>query len=262
MQFFENNINILIFGFTLSLIIFVILWLVQVIKKDAGWVDVGWSSSLALLVMLISFNSNGLILRRVIVTLFLLFWAIRLITYIIKDRILTDGEDSRYKNLRSYWGKSANRNFFIFFTSQSFFVILFSIPFIPIFNNVELFNLYDYFGILLWIIAITGECISDKQLSTFKNNPENRLKVCRVGLWNISRHPNYFFEWLQWIAFVFFSIGSENSYLSLIGPIFMYLFLIKITGVHWVEMQAIKKRGSEYIKYQSEVPMFFPKFKR
>ena len=41
----------------------------------------------------------------------------------------------------------------------------------------------------------------------------------------------------------------------------MYIFLIKLTGVHWVELQAVKKRGDAYRQYQKEVPMFFPKIK-
>ena len=42
----------------------------------------------------------------------------------------------------------------------------------------------------------------------------------------------------------------------------MYFFLIKVSGVYWVELQAIKKRGEVYKKYQQEVPMFFPKINR
>lgn len=262
MSLFQDNFNILLIGFIFSFLVFFILWLIQVIKKDAGWVDVGWSSSLSILVIVISIFADGLVLRRILVSSFLLFWAIRLITYIIKDRILSDEEDSRYKNLRNYWGEKANKKFFVFFTFQSFLVLLFAIPFLPIFNNSLPFNLFDIIGISIWLLAITGECLSDLQLYNFRNKPENKLKVCKVGFWNYSRHPNYFFEWLQWIAFVFFSFGSEYFYISFIGPIFMYLFLTKISGVYWVEMQAVKKRGAEYIKYQSEVPMFFPKLKR
>ena len=114
----------------------------------------------------------------------------------------------------------------------------------------------------MWLIAFIGEASADKQLRDFKKLPENKFKVCRVGFWGRSRHPNYFFEWLQWIAYAFLSIGSNEFYLSLIGPIFMYFFLIKVSGVYWVELQAVKKRGEVYKKYQQEVPMFFPKINR
>ena len=104
-----------------------------------------------------------------------------------------------------------------------------------------------------------GEWLSDYQLTKFRRNPLNKNKVCRNGLWQYSRHPNYFFEWLQWIAFVIFSYGAEGAWLSLVGPFFMYIFLMKITGIPHIERVSIEKRGEAYIEYQKEVPIFFPR---
>ena len=36
----------------------------------------------------------------------------------------------------------------------------------------------------------------------------------------------------------------------------MYIFLIKLTGVHWVELQAVKKRGDAYRQYQKKFLCF------
>ena len=261
MELLDLNLNILTIGFIFSFFIFVILLIVQIVKKDAGWVDVGWTSCLGLVVIALAIAGEGNIFRRVLVSSFLGFWSIRLVSYIIKDRLLKNHEDSRYENLRNHWGSKANKRFFLFFTLQSFLVILFSIPFLPIFNLEKPINIFDIFGILLWLIAISGEILADQQLSNFRNNPNNNLKVCRTGLWKYSRHPNFFFEWLQWVAFTFFCIGSEYYMISLVGPLFMYIFLMKISGIPWIEKQALKKRGAEYKKYQDEVPQFFPKLK-
>ena len=257
-----DNLSILLYGFIISYVSFVALWIVQVKSKDAGWVDIGWTLGLGSLVICLGITSEGLLTRRIIASLLIGIWAIRLASFIIKDRLFKEEEDSRYQNLRRYWGKKANFKFYFFFTFQSFLVILFSIPFLPVFYNPNPFGIIDLIGIILWLIAFIGEALADKQLRDFKKLPENKFKVCRVGFWERSRHPNYFFEWLQWIAYVFLSIGSNEFYLSLIGPIFMYFFLIKVSGVYWVELQAIKKRGEEYKKYQQEVPMFFPKINR
>ena len=262
MTLISDNLSVLLYGFIISYVSFVALWIVQVKSKDAGWVDIGWTLGLGSLVIYLGITSEGLLTRRIIASLLIGIWAIRLALFIIKDRLFKEEEDSRYQNLRRYWGKKANFKFYFFFTFQSFLVILFSIPFLPIFYNPNPFGIIDLIGIILWFIAFIGEATADKQLRDFKKLPENKFKVCRVGFWERSRHPNYFFEWLQWIAYVFLSIGSNEFYLSLIGPIFMYFFLIKVSGVYWVELQAIRKRGDLYKKYQQEVPMFFPKINR
>ena len=49
---------------------------------------------------------------------------------------------------------------------------------------------------MIWLIGIAGETVADQQLKKFKSNPVNKGQVCQNGLWNYSRHPNYFFEWL------------------------------------------------------------------
>ena len=63
-------------------------------------------------------------------------------------------------------------------------------------------GLGDAIGVLIAVVAIVGEAISDGQLSAFKRDPANKGKVCDTGLWALSRHPNYFFEWLHWLAYV------------------------------------------------------------
>jgi steroid 5-alpha reductase family enzyme len=52
----------------------------------------------------------------------------------------------------------------------------------------------DIIGWIMWSVGVSVEATADQQKLTFKNAPENRGKWCNVGLWNISRHPNYFGE--------------------------------------------------------------------
>jgi len=55
-----------------------------------------------------------------------------------------------------------------------------------------------------------------------KADPANRNSVCNVGLWRWSRHPNYFFEWLCWLAYPLIAIdlAGYNPYgwLALLAP--------------------------------------------
>lgn len=67
----------------------------------------------------------------------------------------------------------------------------------------------DIIGWIMWSVGVSVEATADQQKLTFKNAPENRGKWCNVGLWNISRHPNYFGE----VCPVFFSpmLGNLES---------------------------------------------------
>ena len=206
------------------------------------------------------FESAGWQPRKCLIGSLIILWALRLIIYIIKDRLISTEEDSRYQTLRAYWGAHAHLGFFFFFTSQSLLVVLFVIPLLPALNHTHpSWTLYDGMGIALWLCSMGGDWLADWQLTRFRRNPLHRGKVCRIGLWNRSRHPNYFFEWLQWIAYLLFSINAPDAYLAWIGPVAMYLFLIKLTGIPHVEREALAKRGAAYATYQREVPMFFPR---
>lgn len=52
----------------------------------------------------------------------------------------------------------------------------------------------DVIGWIIWLVGFLIEATADQQKLTFKNSPENRGKWCNVGLWKVSRHPNYFGE--------------------------------------------------------------------
>jgi steroid 5-alpha reductase family enzyme len=107
-----------------------------------------------------------------------------------------------------------------------------------------------------------GEWLADLQLARFRANPENCGKVCQRGLWNYSRHPNYFFEWLHWFAYVALSIGAPAGVISLVGPVAMLLFLLFLTGIPHVEREAAAKRGEAYRQYQQTTSMLIPLPKR
>lgn len=52
----------------------------------------------------------------------------------------------------------------------------------------------DIAGIILFAIGFLLESISDIQKYRFRSNPENKGKVCDIGLFVWTRHPNYFGE--------------------------------------------------------------------
>jgi steroid 5-alpha reductase family enzyme len=107
----------------------------------------------------------------------------------------------------------------------------------------------------VWTVAVTGESVADAQLARFRTDPVNKGMVCSDGLWRYSRHPNYFFEWAHWWAYVLIGGGAALTWL---GPVAMLVFLFRITGIPYTEKQALRSRGDAYRDYQETTSVFFP----
>ena len=58
-------------------------------------------------------------------------------------------------------------------------------------------------------VGIAGEALADAQLKRFRIDPANQGRVCDIGLWRWSRHPNYFFEWFGWLAYPVIAISLD-----------------------------------------------------
>jgi steroid 5-alpha reductase family enzyme len=113
-------------------------------------------------------------------------------------------------------------------------------------------------GVAIWLVGLIGESIADGQLAAFKADASNHGRVCDVGLWRYSRHPNYFFEWTIWIGYAVFALASPWGWLALAMPALMLHFLINVTGVKATEEQALRSKGERYREYQQRTSMFIP----
>ena len=98
------------------------------------------------------------------------------------------------------------------------------------------------------------------QLALFKAQPASKGRVCDFGLWKYSRHPNYFFEWLVWIAYFVFALGSPWAWVGLASPLLMLFFLTRMTGIPPAEARALASRGDAYRDYQRRTSAFIPWF--
>jgi steroid 5-alpha reductase family enzyme len=231
------------------------LWAIQRRTKNAATVDVGWSILVAGGAVAAGFLTDADPWRRTLVAGMAAVWALRLGTYLLLDRVLTDtGEDGRYRALREQWGERAQRNFLLLYLGQAGVAALFITPIAAAMRGGPLDG-WAATGVAVGLAAVVGESVADRQLARFRAEPANRGAVCRAGLWRYSRHPNYFFEWVHWWAYVL--IGHAAP-LTLLGPAVMLLFLFRITGIPYVERQALRSRGEAYRSYQRTTSMFVP----
>jgi steroid 5-alpha reductase family enzyme len=234
-------------------------WAWQRKMQNAGIVDIVWAACLAFAGLYYGAVGRGELLPRLLVALFSSIWAFRLAAHLIA-RVLNEDEDGRYRYLREHW-QGNQLKFFLFFQGQVLLVLLFSVPFfIASQNPIGKLNLFSVIGITVWLVSICGESIADRQLANFRNNPANRGKTCREGLWKYSRHPNYFFEWTHWFSYCFFAIGAAHFGWTWIGPITMLITLCWVTGIPFVEAQSLRSRGDDYRAYQRTTSPLIPWF--
>ncbi len=236
-----------------------VLWLIERVQRNASLADVGWCYGLVLVVGWYGWVAQGEDERKVLVTGMAAMYGLRLGTYILLNRVLGQPEDARYQRLRREWNLEKLPVMFGYFQLQAAAVVLFSLPYLAVMQNPRPpFGLWELAGVVVWLIGVGGEALADWQLARFRAKPWNHDRVCREGLWYVSRHPNYFFEWVHWWAYVVMAIGSPGWLLTWIGPVVMGVALVKITGIPWAEAQALHTRGKDYRRYQDTTSTFIP----
>lgn len=246
-------------GWAAMALVMLIAWLAAVAKKDAGIVDATWAGGVGALALFFALASPGDVGRRILIGALAGLWSLRLAAYLLLDRVLDAEEDGRYRMLRTGWGDRANLNFLWFFQVQALGSVLFAVPLLPgLFSRQPVGQWYDFVGAGVWLVAVAGETLADRQLARFRSRPENRGRTCRRGLWRYSRHPNYFFEWIHWFAYVFLALGSAYAWVALLGPAVMLLLLFRVTGIPYTEKRALASRGEEYRTYQRTTSAFIP----
>lgn len=235
------------------------VWLVQRRLGQAAIVDVAWAGGLGASAAALAWFGPGDPYRRLLLGGIAGTWAFRLAAYLLWNRVLPGEEDGRYRMLREGWGAREPLYLFLFDQAQALFVALFALPFLPItWDPRPLAAWQVVVAVLIAAFAIGGEALADAQLAGWRAHPANRDGVCQVGLWRYSRHPNYFFEWLHWWAYVALGCTAPWGWLSLTGPALMLLFLYRVTGIPYTERRALDHRGAAYRDYQRRTSPFVP----
>jgi steroid 5-alpha reductase family enzyme len=222
-----------------------------------GVVDVAWAGMMGVSALLVGALAGGTPGSRALAALLGAAWALRLCAYLWR-RVAHEAEDGRYVALRARWQDSGPA-FFAFFQAQALVVALFALPFAVVASRPTDPAPWQLLAACaLWLLCVGGEALADRQLARFRADPGNRGRTCRAGLWGWSRHPNYFFEWLHWFAYVLLALGAPHWWLSLAGPLLMLLFLYRLSGIPWTEAQSLRSRGDDYRRYQAQVSAFLP----
>ena len=249
-------------GLAIAAAYFAVTWAVSVRIRNYGLLDVAFSYGVAILAPLYAVLGPGLALRKWAFAAIGVAWSVRLGTYILV-RVLRHHpeEDARYATLRRRW--PGRLRFLAFFELQAFLVAVFSLPFLlASYNPAPAVSLVEVAGLALAAGGVLGETIADRQMQAFKRDTASRGRVCEVGLWRYSRHPNYFFESLVWWGFFVAALGSPHGWITIACPLLMLYFLLRVTGIPLTEEYAVASKGDAYRAYQRTTSAFVPWFRR
>ncbi len=230
--------------------------------NNYGIVDIVWSYAFAGLALFYAFFGPGWLVRKALIATMATLWSLRLGTHLYR-RVMSHHpvEDGRYVQLRQDWAGNFATKMFGFFQLQAASVVLLGVAFFVVcLNPAPQIHPLEIGGVVLWLLALTGESLADAQLAAFKRDPTSKGRVCDVGLWHYSRHPNYFFEWLIWVAYFLFALGSPYGWVAVIGPASMLYLLLRVTGIPLTEQQSLRSKGDAYRRYQQTTSAFIPWF--
>jgi steroid 5-alpha reductase family enzyme len=241
-------------------------WVIRSSTSNSGWIDVTWTfaigavGAVSAIIPIAGGELNG---RQLLVAVLVSVWSLRLGAHIA---LRTSGgrDDPRYAALAQEWGEDAPRRMFQFVQIQALVSMpLLATIFIAAHRPGDWLTLQDLLGAVILVVAIAGEAVADRQLTAFKTNPSNKGMVCDTGLWSWSRHPNYFFQWLGWLAYPLIAFDPFGGYplgwLTVVGPICMYWLLVHVSGIPLLEQHMMRSRGDVFRAYQARTSAFFPR---
>jgi steroid 5-alpha reductase family enzyme len=257
----EHRWQLWLLGWALAAVLLGGLYLVQRRTRDATAVDAGWALSLVLIAVLYAVLGPGELAHRVLIATLAGLENLR-IAWLVRGRIGKD-EDTRYRQLRARWRERGREQttFAVFYQAQALVAAALSLPFLlTVFNRHHGLEPIEWAGAALWLLAAPLEAVADLQLKRFKSGPENRGKTMRSGLWRYSRHPNYFFQWLTWVAYGLVALAAPWGWLGLLAPAFILYLILFVTGVKPSEEAALESRGDDFRRYQRETSVFIPWF--
>ena len=247
-----------------------------------SYVDIGWPWGLTVIGILTWIYGEGDSLRVAIVSIAYIFAGSRMGLGAIKLLISghLDKELPRYEFQKKRWSKAGKTNTALAMQIEAIVQGVANAAFLafPAFiiasNPSEEISIFEIIGIVIWLASFIMESVADAQKLKFLRAMKKsgaRNTVCNIGLWQYSRHPNYFAEWMVWNALVIASIPSWlQLYPNMSVIIFvllgvgllmtsriMYITLVTYTGAVPAEYYSVKKRPA-YKNYQQTTNMFFP----
>ena len=245
-------------GWGAAVVLLGALYLRQRRTGDATAVDSGWGTALAVCALLYGLLAPGCLAQRLAICAPVGIENLRVALLVLRRH--DGGEDNRYRELRRRWREKGREQltFAIFYQAQGLLAAGLSVPaLLGSFNNDSIAAV-QWAGLALWVVAVGFEVVADRQLTAFRRDPANKGGVMDRGLWRYSRHPNYFFQTLTWVAYALIAVAAPWGWLAFLAPALILYLVLFVTGVPPAEESSLRSRGDAYRAYQARTSAFVP----
>ncbi len=256
----RNYLHPILIAFIIDIIATLFIFFLSSIFKNTSLYDPYWSvAPIPIFIYWLIFSGafSNLTTRQIIVLAIVAFWGIRLTLNWIRGWQGLNHEDWRYTKFRTEKPKIF---WFINLTGlqlmPTIIVFLGCLSLFPVAASTDpTIGVLDIIGIIITVIGILMETISDEQLKKFKKTKKGELMT--KGLWKISRHPNYFGQIIFWWGLYFFALSINGEYWwMIVGPIVMTILFIVIS-IPMMEKRLVEKYP-QFLEYKKRVSMLIP----
>lgn len=251
------------------------------ITRNNSQVDKIWSL-LPIVYCWIIAAKGGMHPRLVVMAVLATLWGLRL-TYnfarkgAYKLRFWEGEEDYRWEKVRALpflQNRGVWMAFDLFFISgyQNALILMLTFPALVSMGSTAPFGVMDAVAAVLMFGFILYETIADEQQWAFQTKKWSMIKSGKkleelptpynkgfntIGLWSVSRHPNYMAEQAIWVSLYLFSIGAGVGIInwSMIGALLLIVLFTASTNL----VEGISSdKYPEYTNYCKKVNKFFP----
>lgn len=254
-------LNVMALAAFIVFVYMTLVFILALLKKNNGLVDIAWGLGFILVAWITFLRLGQGQGRQWLMLALVTTWGGRLALHIFRRNHGRE-EDFRYAAWRRQWGKYfVIRSFFQIFMLQGLLLLLVSAPLLLTLGQEQPpLNLLDGLGMLVWLKGFFFETVGDRQLAAFIKDPTHRGQLMTGGLWNYTRHPNYFGEATLWWGVGIIALSAPQGWLGLIGPAIITILLLFVSGVPLLERKyAGRPDWEDYKRRTSKFVPWFPK---
>jgi steroid 5-alpha reductase family enzyme len=240
-------------------VVLLVTWLVGRAIGRFNVIDVAWGLGFAAVAVvgLLWSAGHGDTTRRVLVTVLVVVWGVRLGAY-IGWRSRGKGEDPRYQEILDRSTRSpAMHALLVIYPGQAVAMLFISLPVQVAMYERSGPNVLTWLGTAVWGVGFLFESVGDHQLQRFRSDPANKGQVMDCGLWHYTRHPNYFGDACVWWGIWLIAAQHLPGVLTVLSPIAMTFTLARGTGKPTLE-KGMADRRPGYADYVERTSGFVP----